>query len=189
MSVNTVEGFSISHAAVLNGTTGAELHDIYGVREGSLEIDMDTFDNTGDDVVLSTWYWFNYATLTVTSGYIPFDLVATLTGAHQTSSGAAPADYYYLPLWNKGSLNQPTRPVLLRIPAKDTAGVVRILDIVLFKVQFQPLSFDGPSYKDGLAVSYSGKALISSTNEVGASVVDGNGDSDPSIGRLVNRPG
>jgi hypothetical protein len=182
MATTIVEGFSLSHCAILDGTTQAELADIYGVREASLDVDTDSYDNTGDDTIMSTWSWFNFATLTVQAGYVPFGVVALLSGATLTSSGAAPGDYYNLPLWNEGSLNTPTRPVLIRVPSKDSAGLSRTLDIVLYRVQFDPISFDGPSYKDGLILNYSGKALMSSKDEVGATLTE------KSIGRLVSRP-
>lgn len=175
-----VEGFSISHAAILNGTTGADLADIYGVREGTLDVDSDSFDNTGDDNVLSSWSWINFATVSITSGYVPFQVLATLTGATLTSSGTNESTSYNLPLWNEKSMNQVARPVLLRIPSKDSTGAVRTLDIILYKVQFDPISFDGPSYKDGLVLNYSGKALMSGTDEK-ATVL-----SEKSIGRLVS---
>lgn len=179
---STVEGFSISHAAILNGTTGAEASDVYGIREGSIEVDTDNYDNTGDDAVLSTWYWFNYATVSVTAGYIPFELVALLTGSTITSSGANEDIYYNIPLWEESSLNQPTRPMLIRVPSKDKDGMTRDLDFVLYKVQFEPMSFDGPSYKDGLLSNYSGKALISDKDEKGTTLAK------RAIGRLVSRP-
>lgn len=186
MSALNVEGFSISHAAVLDGTTGAELAagDLYGVRSGSLEVDMDEFDNTGDDYVLSSWIWFNFATVTIEMGYIPFATIALLTGSTITSSGVAPADHYSLPIWEQGSLNQPTRPMLIRIPSKDGTGRIRLLDIVLYRCQFKPIGFDGPSYKDGLMVNYSAKAMISDRDERNQVLA---GDRR-AIGRLVSRP-
>lgn len=178
------EGFSVSHAAILDGTTGAESADIYGVREASVEVDTDSYDNTGDDAVLSSWQWFNFATLTVQSGFIPFDLAAMLSGTTLTTEGAGADEQVSMPLWNQNSLNTPTRPVLIRIPSKITApgAVSRVLDVVLFKVQFAPLSFDGPSYKDGLVISYSGKAVMSDVDEKGQPLVE------RSIGRLVSAP-
>ncbi len=182
MATTTFEGFSISHAAILNASTGLDetWGDIYGVSEGSLEADTDSFDNTGDDVVLSTWMWFNYATVTITGGYVPFTTIANLAGTTVTSSGTAPSDTYSVPLWNKASLNQPTRPMRIRVPSKDSAGVVRNMDFILYKVQFEPISFDGPSYKDGLKINYSGKALMSSADEKGGALAD------PAVGRIYN---
>jgi len=177
-----VEAFSISHAAILNGTTGADLADIYGVREGTVEIDSDSYSNTGDDGIQSVWNWFNLATITVTSGFIGFDMVSLITGATITSSGTSPNDFWNLPLWNQSSLNQATRPVLLRCPSKDNAGNPRSLDFVLYKVQFQPMSFDGPSYKNGLSVSWTGQAMMSPVDEKGVTLTD------PAVGRLVSRP-
>ena len=182
MSAPIVEAFSISHAAILDGTTGAETADIFGVRDGTLSVDSDSYQNTGDDTILSVWNWFNLATVTISSGFIPFSVVSLLTGAAVTSSGTSPNDYYNISLWNESSLNQPTRPLLLRSNSKDSTGRVRSLDFVLYKVQFQPISFDGPSYKNGLTVTYTGQALMSSVDELG------NALSDPAIGRLVSRP-
>ena len=42
--------------------------------------------------------------------------------------------------------------------------------------------FDGPSYKSGLLLNYTGKALVSDRDETGTLL------SRKAIGRLVNRP-
>lgn len=182
-----VEGFSVTHAAILTGSTAAEniasqLADVYGVRSGALDVDTGDFDNTGDDGILSNWAWFNFATVTIEAGYIPFELIATLTGATITSSGTGVNAYQSLPLWNEGALNQPTRPVLVRVPAKDMDGNTRTIDFVLFKVQFAPIKFDGPTYKDGLKVNFSGKALMSTKDEAGNTLTE------KAIGRVIGRP-
>lgn len=182
MAGSIFEGFSVSHAAILDGTTGAEAADIFGIREGSVEVDTDSYDNTGDDTILSTWSWFNFATVSISSGYIPFEVLALMTGATITSSGAGEATKYEMPLWNEKSLNVAPRPVLIRVPSKDADGQPRNLDFVLYKVQFAPISFDGPSYKDGLLLNYSGKALMSDKDEKGAALPG----SERAIGRLVN---
>lgn len=191
MATPIVEGFSLSHAAILDGTTGAEAidGDIYGIRSGSIELDTDSYDNTGDDAVLSTWYWFNKATLTVQSGYVPFKTIALLSGSKVTSSGSGNNDYYTLPLWEERQQNTTPRPVLIRVPSKDKDGVLRTLDFVLYKVQFQPISFDGPTYKDGLLLNYTGTALMSDKTETGAAVLDSQtGLPSRAIGRLLSRP-
>jgi hypothetical protein len=177
-----VEGFSVSHAAILDGTTGAETADIYGIREGSIELDTDSFDNTGDDAVLSTWSWFNFATISITSGFIPFATLALITGVETTSTGTAPAQTFERPLWDERELNTTPRPVLVRVPSKDTEGAARWLDFVLYKVQFEPISFDGPSYKDGLVANYTGKALISDVDETGEDLTS------RAVGRIVSAP-
>jgi hypothetical protein len=179
-----VEGFSLTHAAILDGTTGAEEvdGDIYGVRSGTLAVDTGSYDNTGDDFVLSSWFWFNFATVTIQAGYIPFSTVALLSGSAITSSGSGVSDYYSMPLWDETSLNTSPRPMLIRVPAKDKDGVVRTLDFVLFRVQFGPISFDGPTYKSGLLVNYTGRAVMSDKDETGAALTK------KAIGRLVNRP-
>jgi hypothetical protein len=152
------------------------------VRSGSLDVTSDSYDNTGDDAVLSSWFWFNYANLAIQSGYIPFPLVAMLSGSTVQTTGTAPDDSYAIPLWNEKSLNQPPKPVLIRVPSKDSEGASRTLDFVLYKVQFQPIAFDGPSYKDGLLLNYAGRALMTGFDEVGNSLTE------RSIGRLVNSP-
>jgi hypothetical protein len=177
-STGIFEAFSVSHAAILDGTTGAEAADIYGVREGSVSVDSDSYDNTGDDAVLSNWFWFNYAEVTISSGYVPFNVIGLLTGAPVTSTG----DTWSMPLWTQSSLNQQPRPVLIRVPSKDSAGAVRTMDIVLFRVQFMPISFDGPTYKDGLVLNYSGRAVISPVDEAGDDLPE------KAIGRLLNSP-
>lgn len=180
----TVEGFSLTHAAILDGTVAAaELADIYGVRTGTIAADTGNYDNTGDDFVLSSWFWFNFATLTVQAGYIPFDTIALLSGSPITSTGVAPADTHEIPLWQEDSLNQPTRPVLIRVPSKDKDGNVRTLDFVLYKVQFGPINFDGPSYKNGLLLNYTGRAVMSDKDETGVPLVK------RAIGRIINKPG
>jgi hypothetical protein len=175
----------VSHAAILDGTTGAEAVDgnIYGVRNGTIAANTGNYDNTGDDTILSAWFWIDYATLTVEGGYVPFKTMAMLSGASVTSSGASPNDYYSLPLWNKSANNQPPKPVLIKVPAKDVNGVIREIWFVLYKVIFAPFSFTGPQYKSGLLLTYTGRAVLSALDETGAAVLG-----EPAIGRIINRP-
>ena len=185
MSSLIVEAFSLSHVAILDGSTGAEAvdGDVYGVNEATLEPDEDEFQNEGDDTVLSVWRWMNNAELTVQGGYIPFPLIALLSGEPVISSGADPNDFYEIEIWTDRSMNSPARPVLIRMPSKDHLGAVRSLDIVLYRVQFGPITFDGPAYKDGLKVNYTGRALLSTVDETGADLGD-----YKAVGRLVSRP-
>jgi hypothetical protein len=177
------EGFSLSHAAILSGTSGAEAQTIYGVRNGTISTDQGNFENTGDDVVLSEHFWINFANVTIEEGFIPFSTIALITGTTVTSSGAAGSDYYAIPLWTLASMNQPTQPMAIRVPAKDSSGNIRTLDFVLYRVQFQPFNFTGPSYKTGLSCSIAGRALFSTLNELG------NAAGATQIGRLVAWPG
>jgi hypothetical protein len=191
MTTQIVEGFSLSHAAILDGTTGADAAggDIFGIRSGSMELDSDSYDNTGDDAILSTWYWANKVNVSVQSGYVSFATIALLTGSQVTSSGAGAAQTFSLPLWEQRQMNTAPRPMLVRVPSRTSDGEPRYLDFVLYKVQFQPISFDGPSYKEGLLLNYTGSALFSSTDEKGQPVVDSKtGLPTTAIGRLVSRP-
>lgn len=191
MASPIVEGFSLSHAAILDGSTGLQedFGDIYGIRSGSLELDQDSYDNTGDDTILSTWYWANKVNVTVQGGYIPFNTLGLITGSVVTSSGSGDNETFSLPLWEENTMNTQPRPMLIRVPSKDRNGLVRILDFILFKVQFQPFSFDGPSYKEGLLLNYNGSALFSDTDEKGDPVLDSRtGEPTKAVGRLLSRP-
>lgn len=188
---NIVEGFSLSHAAILNGTTGLEENfgDIYGIRSGTLALQQNSYDNTGDDAILSTWYWADKVDVTVQSGYVPFDTLSLISGSVVTSSGSGAAATYSLPLWEENTMNTTPRPMLIRVPSKDKDGAVRVLDFILYKVQFQPFSFDGPSYKQGLLLNYNGSALMSDKDEKGNLVLDSrSGQPTKAIGRLLSRP-
>jgi hypothetical protein len=187
----TVEGFSLSHAAILDGTTGLEeqFGDIYGIRSGSLELDQDSYDNTGDDAILSTWYWANKVNVTIQSGYVPFETLSLISGSKVTSSGSGANQTFSLPLWEENSMNTTPRPLLIRVPSKDKSGSIRVLDFILFKVQFQPFSFDGPAYKEGLLLNYNGSALFSEKDEKGNPVLDSRtGLPTKAIGRLFSHP-
>lgn len=185
----TVEGFSLSHAAILDGTTGAEdvNGDIYGIRSGSLSVDTDTYDNTGDNAVLSTWSWFNTGTVTVQAGYIPFETLKLITGADITSSGNQSTDgsKVEMLMWTEDSLNQTAKPMLIRMLSKDRDLQVRTLEFILFRVIFDPISFDGPAYRDGLLLTYGGRAVMSTTDEKGQPLPGGK----KAIGRIVSTRG
>ena len=173
------ETFSLSDASILNGTTGATAQDIYGIRTGTLSANISQYDNTGDDRVLSHWVWSDYATVTIETGYIPWSMYSLVTGTTIGSSGAPGADYYELPLWDLNSLNQPTFSMRLRSTAKDANSRAFTFDIVLYKVQFNPINFTGPAYKTGLNFSMSGTALYSNNDEAN------NALTNPTIGRIV----
>lgn len=183
MAGTNFEGFSISHAAILDGATGLEeeFGDIYGVRSGTIAADTGNYDNTGDDYVLSSWFWLNFATVTVEAGYLPFTTIALLSGATLTSSGAGAGATYSLGLWEEDSVNQPARPMLIRVPSKDSDGAIRVMDFILYKVIFGPINFTGPSYKSGLLLNYTGRAVISDKDEKGTPLAK------RAIGRIVNK--
>jgi hypothetical protein len=182
------EAFSIQHAAILgnDGVSDHEFGDIYGIRSGSLELDQDSYDNTGDDAVLSTWFWANKVNVTIQAGYIPFQTLETIYGTKvlsSTSGGNLTTSFNFL---EQNRMQPKPRPVRLRLPSKDAAGNEQVMDIILYKVQFQPFSFDGPAYKEGLLLNYNGTALMSDTDEKGQPVLD-SVTSEPSkaVGRII----
>lgn len=188
MSTRIVEGFSVTHAQILDGVTdvysvaNSTFGDIYDVSNASIAPSTGNFDNTGDNAILSTWYWFDYATVTVEAGYISFDTLALMTGDSYTSSGAGPNDFYTAPLWSDASVNVSPKPVLIRVLSKDNLGAPRTLDFVLYKVQFSPMTLTGPQYHQGLRVNFAGRALMSSFDEKGVAL------SAKAVGKMVSRP-
>jgi len=182
MASPIVEAFSLSNAEILDGTdtfdealaaTAAIGFDVYGVAEASLDPNTDEFENEGDDVVLSSWSWLNYAEVSVQAGYVSFPLMSTLTGQSITSSGAGDSQKFSIDLWHEDSMNVAPRPMMVVMPSKTSEGDVRRLVIGLYRVQFAPITFDGPVYKDGLKVNYAGKALMSPEDETGVAFADG----------------
>lgn len=167
---NTIESFSLTHAGILNGTTGIQENfgDIYGVRSGNLAADVGSYDNTGDDNTLSSWFWINFATITIEAGYIPFETYSLLSGASLSSSGAGASAVTEISLYDEDASNQPSRPMLLRAPARDALGNAKTLDIILYRVILSPINFTGPAYKSGLLVNYTGRAVLSPVDEKGA---------------------
>jgi hypothetical protein len=190
MASPIVEAFSLSHVGVLDGTTGAEEvdGDIFGVNSASIELDADSFDNVGDDLIRSTWNWGNRGNLSVQAGYIPFRTLSLIYGIPVVSSGSGDAQTFSMLAWERKSMNPAPKPVLVRMPSRDRYGVARNLDIVLFRVQFAPFTIDGPAYKDGLKLNYTGQALFSDVDEKGSPVLDGNGNPTEAIGRIVSGP-
>lgn len=192
MAVNNIfEAFSLSHAQILDGATtfvdalaavASEAQDIYGVNESSLDPDTDEFDNEGDNVVLSNWAWLNHAEVEVQAGYVSFPLMETLTGkAYTASTISGGKEIMMIDLWHEDALNVAPKPMMVKMPSKDSDGVAANFVIGLYKVQFRPITFDGPAYKDGLKVNYNGKALYSTKDEKGVVFADGK----KRVGRLL----
>lgn len=186
------EAFSLSHAQVLDGTKSFveglaaaydEGLDIYGVNESSLEPDTDSYDNEGDDAVLSTWAWLNKAALTVQAGYFSFPLLETIYGRPvlTETDEVSTKTTYSVDLWHEDSMNIKPLPMIVRMPAKDAAGNPADFVIGLYRVSFDPMTFAGPAYKDGLKTNYNGNALWSNTDEKGVAFTDGK----KRIGRLL----
>lgn len=184
------EAFSVSHAQILSGAKtflealaeAAPLtEDIYGVNEASLEPDMDSYTNEGDDAILSTWDWLNKADVTVQAGYMSFPLIAELTGQTISSTTAGGKTTFGLDLWHEDSMNVAPKPMIIKMPSKDKHGNRADFVIGLYKVSFKPIQFDGPAYKDGLKINYDGSALFSDVDENGVAFPDGK----KRVGRLL----
>lgn len=187
----TIEAFSVSHAQILTAgksfieaiaAAALDAEDIYGVSEASVEPDTDSFDNEGDDTILSTWNWLNKAEVTVQAGYVSFPLIAQLTGQTISSTGAEGSKVFGLDLWHEDSMNVAPRPMLIKMPSRDKDGNRADFVIGLYKVQFSPIKFEGPAYKDGLKINYDGNALFSDVDEKGVKFPDGK----RRVGRLLS---
>lgn len=176
------EGFSISHAQIMDGTStfietafaayDADL-DIYGVADGSLEPDTDSYDNEGDNVVLSTWEWLNKATIALQAGYISLPVLASITGRAVTTTGTGASTAHAMDIWHEDDFAGSARPMILKCPSRDSLGNARDLVIGLYKVSFGAMTFDGPAFKDGLKANYNGTANFSLYDETGAAFADG----------------
>ncbi len=186
------EAFSLSLAAILDGATSFasfniagmdEDEEIYGVNDASLEPDTDSFDNEGNDAVLSTWNWLNKAEVNVEAGYISFPTISRMTERPYTSSGAGDNVMFEMDLWHEDSMNVGAKPMIIRMPSKDNRGNIRLLDIGLYRVDFMPITFEGPSYKEGLKCSYGGTAVFSRYDELGVAFPD----NKKRVGKLISR--
>ena len=167
-----VTAFSLSHAAILDGSTAAELADLFGVNEGSLELESDSYERTGDDKILSTTRWITKGTLSLKSNYVPLDLMAVLYGTPVVSG----AEGLTMQLWSEKAMNIAPRPVVVQAPGETDAGVPITMKFVLYKVKFGQITFDQfLSYKEGLAISLEGDALLSDKDELGQAFTDGLG--------------
>ena len=182
------EGFSITHAQVLDGATAfaaaasTEALDIYGVDQASMNPQFDEYDNEGDDDILSTWSYLKFVDLDIRGGYFSFPLITTLTGAAVTSSGANAGIKYEQELWHEDSTNVAPKPVLLRALAKDSDGTPCRVDLGFYRALFKPITFVGPKYKDGLKIGYMARALKSRKDEAGVAFVDGK----KHVARVIN---
>ena len=121
----------------------------------------------------------------------PLDLLTIdltgLTGAEtvviaRTTAGVKAGVNYGADLWHEDSMNTSPKPMILQMPSKDHLGQVRRLIYGLYRVQFGPIGFDGPTYKEGMKVNYEGTALMSTVNEAGVAFPDGK----KRIGRLLS---
>lgn len=134
-----------------------------------------TFDVSAGDVALMT-----ASGASLTGGSTPAVAVTTST----PGAGGGDATIYSIPLWTEDSFNIEPRPMLTTLPSKDHRGKVRLFVIGLYRVQFAPLTFDGPQYKEGLKVNYGGRATMSGFDETGAAFAGGK----KRVGTLVSRP-
>jgi hypothetical protein len=178
-----VEAFSLSHAQILDGATsftaaalatavGEDL-DIFGVNDSSITPNADSYDNEGDDSVMSTWNWVTSADLAIKAGYLSFKLIEKLTGQAVGSSTIAGKQVWFQDLWHEDSMNVATRPGLLRMPMRDENGAIGSLILGLYRLEPKPVTFDGPKYRDGLKVNYDARANQSLVDEMGNPFPDG----------------
>ena len=174
-----VTSFSLSHVGILNGTTAAEVADLYGVNEGSLDVESDSYERQGDDKILSTTRWLTKGTVSFKTNYLPLDMMALLYGTPAVSSATG----YSMQLWTEKAMNIAPRPVVVQAPGEDHDGKPLLFKIILYKVKFGQINFEQfMSYKEGLAVSFEGDALLAEKDELGAAFTD---DLGARIGKIV----
>lgn len=135
-----------------------------------------TFDVPAGDVPVMT------KAHTFTGGSTP-DLAVTTT---TPGTGGGAATTYSTPLWTDRSFNVAPKPMIIVVPSRDSRGAPRSLVFGLARVQFRPIAFEGPSYKEGLKINYAGRAQLSLYDETGSAWAD-----DPTVARvgvLLSRP-
>lgn len=173
------EWFSIRDAYVLDGvetfrTAAANLADdtyrIFGCDDASLDAQMGTYENRGDGDVQSIWDWLDWVDVQIREGFFSFKLASTITGDTVSSSGTTE---WGIDLWHEDSIAAGPKPVVLRGYARDKNGLEKLGLLGLYKVQFKQIAFTGPAQNDGLKVNWTGRALRSDVDEVGAAHADG----------------
>jgi hypothetical protein len=180
-----VESFSLSHVAVLDGAVSHEhlLGDLYGVRSATMELESTVHENLVDGVVLSHWSIFKKASLRVSAGFLPIRLFTPVLGSlpRERPQGGMSA-----PLWEERQQYAPTVSMLVTVPARDQEGTARPIHFVLYRVQFEPISFSPQAYKAGATFDYTASALMSSVDETGSPVLDSiTGLPSSAIGRIL----
>jgi hypothetical protein len=195
--VNAVQTISSNGASAgtftltFGGQTTAPI--AYTATAAAVQTALQALSSVGNGNLLVTGGPANSAALTVTAAgtlagaKIPLlapDL-SGLTGAAggvvaETTPGSSVG--YGIDLWHEDSMNIDAKPLILVVPSKDSNRIVRRLVIGLYSVQFGPIGFDGPSFKDGLKVNYEGTALMSGVDETGVPFADGK----QRIGRLLS---
>lgn len=185
------EVFSISHAQILDGATSFietafadydEDLDIFGVADGSLEADTDSYDNEGDDKVMSTWEWMTKATVTCQAGYISMPVYSSITGRPVVTTGTGATTVHEMDLWHEDDFAQSARPMILKCPSRDSRKQARDFVFGLYAVSFGPIVPEGPSYKEGTKWNYGGTANFSLYDEAGVAFPDGKAR----VGRLLS---
>lgn len=175
------EGFSISHAQILSGTQSFEDaafaaydddFDIYGISDASMEPDTDSYDNVGDDVTLSVWNWLNKVEIALQAGYISLPVASEITGRPITTAGTLAAVQYRFDIWHEDDFNVSSKPVMLKMPSKDSRGAARDLLVGVYSFGFGAMTFEGPANKDGLKVNYNGVAAYTMYDELGVAFAD-----------------
>lgn len=157
-----LEGFSISHAAILDGETTAEeaaKRDFYGVQSASVSANEESFEEVSNDIVIGSWNSISSINIEVSSGFMSLSIFDRFSFEDKKPLS--------LDLWNPSAINPAHVPILFRIPSRNQNGVYFNFDIVLFNVKLKPYSLDSLSYKEGLKVSYKGQAFLSDVDEVG----------------------
>jgi hypothetical protein len=189
-AVNEVQSLSSNGASAgtyklsFRGQTTATI--AWNAAAAAVQSALEALSTVGTGGLVVTGGPSNTTALTITAGGSlaghPLPLISidktSLTGASggvvtRTTAGATVDTSYQIDLWHEDSINVSARPLMIVCPSRDSAGLVRRLVIGLYKVQFGPLGFDGPTYKDGLKINFEGSALQSPTDETGAVFADG----------------
>lgn len=196
-----LEGFSITHAGILSPGTDAEQGVLYGVRSAQITAQWISALIQSDDWVIGSWNAPGTVTVAIEGGFMPLDVLATLTGTSVSGSEAGALQDqslqdildqlgiplldeglggFAVPLWTQHVVG--ALPLIFRASGKDSGGNVRTLQFLAYLAQFGPVTFDGPAYKNGLTVSYNASLILSAEDETGSPLPD------RAYGRLMAMP-
>jgi hypothetical protein len=170
------ESFSIYHVGVITGIT--ETAQLYAVQDAKITTSWTEYPCNGDDITQLIWTDLEVVTLDVQGGFLPWAAITSIMGWPVYSSGSQ----YSLATGLTSMPSGTQVSIGLRTYGRDILGRRRTVDIILYAVQFQTITWGG-EYKNGMGASYTAFAVGSYFDE------GGNGLLTREVGRLVDSPG
>lgn len=171
-------------AGVIAPGTGA-VSALAGIRSAAITLNQQQYTMAGNDAEQGAWTDITDITVAVEEGFLPFQTAAAILG--YSAAADASGNQASLPYMVMAQSQSSPVPVVLRSFAQDHFGNYRTTDIILYAVTFTSFAPSGTaSYKEGMAVTWAGRAVRSFTDENGAALPPG---ATPAFGRVQSQPG